>query len=140
MIAELTPEQEKLIPVYQEKYKQAALCNKPIDRQKAADAVKAAYGEIGRKEPEIRFFDSPYSALTLEQLKIRSSPIISNLQVTPALIYSLPDKLRTAQRLFDCTGGLHAAALFNSKGELLSLREDFGRHLKESGSVETPPL
>lgn len=65
---------------------------------------------------------------TLEQLKIRSSPIISNLQVTPSLIYSLPDKLRTAQRLFDRTGGLHAAALFNSKGELLSLREDVGRH------------
>ena len=64
MIKELTLEQEKLIPVYQEKYKQAALCTEPIDRQKAADAVKAAYGEIGRKEPEIRFFDSPYSALT----------------------------------------------------------------------------
>ena len=64
MITELTAEQKKLIPVYQEKYKQAALCTEPIDRQKAADAVKAAYGAIGIKEPEIRFFDSPYSALT----------------------------------------------------------------------------
>ena len=64
MITELTPEQEKLIPVYQEKYKQAALCNKPIDSQKAADAIKASYAAAGKKEPEIRFFDSPYSALT----------------------------------------------------------------------------
>jgi len=45
----------------------------------------------------------------------------------PAVLVTLPDQLRAAQRGFDKTGGLHAAALFRD-GELLCLREDVGRH------------
>jgi len=48
--------------------------------------------------------------------------------LTPDLLAVLPDRLRTAQAVFERTGGLHAAALFSGEGELLDVREDVGRH------------
>ena len=44
------------------------------------------------------------------------------------VLAGLPDRLRAAQRVFDRTGGLHAAGLFTADGELLVAREDVGRH------------
>ena len=46
----------------------------------------------------------------------------------PELIADLPDRLRKHQAVFDRTGGVHAAGLFDAEGELLCLREDVGRH------------
>ena len=48
--------------------------------------------------------------------------------VTAEVLTGLPDALRRAQRVFDRTGGLHAAGLFTAAGELLIVREDVGRH------------
>ncbi|UIX29730.1 formate dehydrogenase accessory sulfurtransferase FdhD [Streptomyces sp. GQFP] len=50
------------------------------------------------------------------------------VRLAPELLASLPDRLRASQRVFDRTGGLHAAALFTEEGELLDIREDVGRH------------
>lgn len=44
------------------------------------------------------------------------------------ILTALPDKLRAAQRIFDETGGLHAAAAFTTAGELVVIHEDVGRH------------
>ena len=64
----------------------------------------------------------------LDQLATKASRVESELTVRSATICSLPGKLRTAQGVFERTGGLHAAGLFGSSGELLGLREDVGRH------------
>ncbi|MEV6598956.1 formate dehydrogenase accessory sulfurtransferase FdhD [Actinoplanes sp. NPDC051346] len=48
--------------------------------------------------------------------------------VAARTLTELPGKLRAAQRAFDRTGGLHAAGLFDTSGELVMLREDVGRH------------
>jgi FdhD protein len=50
------------------------------------------------------------------------------LLLDPAVLAAMPDRLRAAQRVFDRTGGLHAAGLFTAAGELVSLAEDVGRH------------
>ena len=66
---------------------------------------------------------------SLEQLELRGCPVIPpGPEVSPETIYALPDRLREAQGLFDATGGLHAAALFDADGNLVALREDVGRH------------
>ncbi len=66
---------------------------------------------------------------SLEQLELRGCPVVaSGPEVSAETIYSLPGKLREAQGLFEATGGLHAAALFDADGNLLALREDVGRH------------
>jgi FdhD protein len=67
---------------------------------------------------------------SLESLRIRSPRrlAMNSPVVEPAVIQRLPGLLRAAQSVFDRTGGLHAAALFDPDGDLLCLREDVGRH------------
>jgi len=66
---------------------------------------------------------------SLEQLELRGCPVVGpGPQISAESIYSLPEKLRGAQGLFDATGGLHAAALFDAEADLVALREDVGRH------------
>lgn len=50
------------------------------------------------------------------------------VEVHPAVLAALPQRLREAQSVFDRTGGLHAAGLFDHEGVLLCAREDVGRH------------
>lgn len=64
----------------------------------------------------------------VDALRLRAEPVVSGLRLSDALITSLPAKLREAQGLFELTGGLHAAALFDARGALLAVREDIGRH------------
>ena len=58
----------------------------------------------------------------------RFTPGDDPVRLSTAELVELPQRLRAAQRVFDTTGGLHAAALFTADGELLAAREDVGRH------------
>jgi FdhD protein len=64
----------------------------------------------------------------LEDIEVRCAPIPLGFEVQAEIIVALPDRLRAAQRVFDRTGGLHAAGLFTGGGEPVSVREDVGRH------------
>jgi FdhD protein len=50
------------------------------------------------------------------------------VRLSPAVVGAMPDALRRLQKIFDRTGGLHAAGLFTADGTLLCVREDVGRH------------
>jgi FdhD protein len=64
----------------------------------------------------------------IESVSVASARVESPLQLSRGLVASLPDRLRAAQPVFEATGGLHAPGLFAENGELLSIREDVGRH------------
>ncbi|MEP6866057.1 MAG: formate dehydrogenase accessory sulfurtransferase FdhD [Deltaproteobacteria bacterium] len=64
----------------------------------------------------------------IADLETRAKSVDSDAGTTLAMIATLPEKLRGAQRVFDDTGGLHAAALFTLDGERVEVREDVGRH------------
>jgi FdhD protein len=66
---------------------------------------------------------------SLEQLELRGCSVIPpGPEISSETIYALPEKLREAQGLFEATGGLHAAALFDAEGNLVAVKEDVGRH------------
>jgi FdhD protein len=65
---------------------------------------------------------------SLDSIAVRCAPVAEGPALAEAVVVDLPDRLRGAQRVFDRTGGLHAAGLFDTAGTLLELREDVGRH------------
>ena len=65
---------------------------------------------------------------SIDRIVLSAPPLSSTLSIDASIMLELPDTLRAAQAVFEQTGGLHAAALFSSTGELEVLREDIGRH------------
>jgi FdhD protein len=68
------------------------------------------------------------AALDAVKLATRFAPGSDSGRVRPETLSALPDQLRNRQKVFESTGGLHAAGLFTMDGEALAVREDVGRH------------
>lgn len=90
----------------------------PAQRYAGLSAASSACGVCGTESIED----------VLALCEVTGSSRWSQLRVPPAVLLRLPDRLRTEQRVFDSTGGLHAAGLFDEAGTPLVVREDIGRH------------
>lgn len=65
---------------------------------------------------------------SMDAVRGNFKPIRSRLMISRKILQALPEKLRVHQETFEKTGGLHASGLFDTKGNLVALREDVGRH------------
>ena len=83
---------------------------------------------------------------SIDQVEVACPVVAAAPPVAASLIPLLPDRLRRAQRVFERTGGLHAAGLFDGAGTSRAIREDIGRHNAVDKVVgytvlaKTPPL
>jgi FdhD protein len=66
--------------------------------------------------------------VTIDAVCRQFPPVTGDCSIGAEVLLDLPGKLRQSQETFERTGGLHAAAIFTTGGELLVVREDVGRH------------
>lgn len=87
-----------------------------LSRSERNQYTTSACGVCGKTSIEAITTHRPYA--------VDTDPV----RLSPAVVVGLPDVLRSRQKVFDKTGGLHAAGLFTPEGEALVVREDVGRH------------
>ncbi len=95
--------------------------------------IELAGTEFDRERMQRNFFVASSCGIcgkaSVDAVRVRGiRPPNPDFRVDPDVLCSLPDQLRSSQTIFGRTGGLHAAGLFTTSGELLVLREDVGRH------------
>jgi len=98
-----------------------------------AEAVTVALRAAPTSAPAQRRFVASASCGTcgkasVEDLEVAGPPLGPGPVVPRSVLVELPERLREAQRLFDRTGGLHAAGRFTAAGQARAVREDVGRH------------
>ncbi len=116
---------------------QISYCVGPEKEQQAYNVVSVQLRKGVQFDPDrlLRHFYTTSSCgvcgkASLEALQISSRPTLpaDRPLVSAAIVPRLAETLRQAQSVFEKTGGLHAAGLFDTQGNLISLREDVGRH------------
>ena len=97
-----------------------------------SNAVDVRLRTTAARRPKRSFLSSSAcgvcGATTLEDLAHDHAPLAAGPVVDARVLPPLADRLREEQRVFEKTGGLHAAGLFTPDGERVTLREDIGRH------------
>lgn len=97
-----------------------------------SNAVDVRLRTTAARRPRRSFLSSSAcgvcGATTMDDLAHDHAPLEPGPVVDAAVLPPLADRLREQQRVFERTGGLHAAGLFTTDGVLVTLREDIGRH------------
>ena len=145
LIEKLTPEEEALIPVYRQKWRTIALSTERIDREKAAEVVKAAYTAIGKQQPEIIFCDSPYAGLTIllkkhPKLNLNNINLITlNNQIINYICINLTNKSLELSYLLD-TQLLRELPIFNRDFIIFEYVLEKQSKIKHQPKINLDPL
>lgn len=104
-----------------------------VEVERRWNTVTVALTRLWDPEANRRAFDATSSCgvcgkATIDDVELACPVVPAGEPIPASLLVGLPDRLRKAQRVFERTGGLHAAGLFTAEGELRCLREDVGRH------------
>jgi FdhD protein len=98
----------------------------------AANTVEVDVRAFDRERLQRHFYTSSSCGVcgkgAIEAVTVAAPRVESELSVGVDVVASLPGRLLEGQRAFAVTGGLHATGLFDANGELLTVREDVGRH------------
>ena len=104
----------------------------PPNEENIVEVKLAAGVELDRQRLQRNFYASSSCGVcgkaTIEAITCEARTRLEHFTVPLAVLYGLSDRMRQAQDVFEQTGSLHAAALFDPAGALLVLREDVGRH------------
>jgi FdhD protein len=109
-------------------------CTPEPQQYNVVDVEVARGAQVVGSSAARNFFTSSSCGLcgkaSIDAVRTRSRYSVTGdpVRLSPTVLASLPTRLRAAQRVFEATGGLHAAGLFDPHGELVCLREDVGRH------------
>jgi FdhD protein len=104
------------------------------DQGNVAEVTLAADAQIDDGQVRRNFLTTSACGVcgkaSIEAIRVRARYDVAadQARVDPRVLTRLPGRLHDAQRVFARTGGLHAAGLFTSSGELIVIREDVGRH------------
>jgi len=97
-----------------------------------SNQIDVQLAEAPRRRPERSMLSSSAcgvcGAVLIEDLRRDLAQLPAGPTIDPALLPPLVERLRSGQGVFERTGGLHAAGLFSSGGDLICMREDIGRH------------
>jgi FdhD protein len=109
-----------------------ALCREPSSAENILNVFLAPNVKVDFQRLTRHVFASASCGLcgktSIEAVHQQFPPVDSAMAISAKTLARLPTRLRTAQRAFAKTGGLHAAAIFDAAGRLVLLHEDVGRH------------
>jgi FdhD protein len=108
-------------------------CDLPPDEPQLYNVVSVSLTRsFEAAGPERRFYTTSSCGIcgkaSLDQVEVHCAAIPPGPPLPASVVVALPDALRAAQRIFEQTGGLHAAGLFDRAGKAIAVREDVGRH------------
>lgn len=103
-----------------------------VDRQEynvvTVDLARSPRRQLGERTLAATASCGICGSAEIDELCARMARIDDDVELPIEALVGMPERLREAQRLFDQTGGLHAAGLFDVAGQFVAIQEDVGRH------------